>query len=291
MLKQALIFLLIMIFFTSCSNEHPKQIKISATTWVGYTPLFYAKAKGWLKPLNIKLINVSSLAENMNVYKAKKSHAYVGTQFEYNYLKDNDLIPIIMFDRSNGGDIIMSNSSIEELNNTKSKIDAYLEMNSINYTILKDFLKSNKLSEKKINYINQDQTQISVLQSKNLKNNTLVVTYAPYNIQLEKNGFTEIASTKNGLELLVIDAMFTSKKTFSQNQKQFKDLKILINRAIDDLHADPKMFYTTIKPYMLELSYEEFKHALDDIVWINKNLELDLKQRLEKSNFPIRNLI
>jgi len=107
----------LLFLLTSCSSEKQEKLEISTTTWIGYSPLFYAKEKVWLKPLNIKLMHVSSLSENMYLYQAGNADAYVGTQYEYNMLikKEPSLIPVMLFDRSNGGDVVMSNLSIEEL--------------------------------------------------------------------------------------------------------------------------------------------------------------------------------
>lgn len=101
-----LILLSLVLLLASCSHSKDK-LKISATTWGGYAPLFYAKAKGWLDPLNIKLIHVVSLSENMYLYQAGNADAYVGTQYEYNVMsvQKPTLKPVMMFDRSNGGGI------------------------------------------------------------------------------------------------------------------------------------------------------------------------------------------
>lgn len=287
------ILLISVLFFTSCSSEYDEKLKISATTWIGYTPLFYAKETGLLEPLNIKLVNVSSLSENMYLYKAGNSDAYVGTQYEYSILckEDSTLIPVMMFDRSFGGDIIMSNISIQELQNTKDSIDAYLEMDSINSTLLEDFIKRYKLQDKTINYINQDQAQISTLNSKNINKPTVVVTYTPYNHELIKKGFKEIVSTRDGLGLLVVDAMFTKKNIFDKHKKQFIELKKSVDIAIAALKKDPKSFYEIIKPYMLNMDYDEFNDSVNSIIWINESMSADLKQRLKDADFPDANVL
>lgn len=293
MFKKITLFIVLLLLFTSCSSDYEKKLKISTTTWIGYAPLFYAKEKGWLDSINIKLLHVSSLSENMYLYKAKKSDAYVGTQYEYDLLKEENpsLKPIMMFDRSNGGDIIMTNRSIKELQNTRKKIDTYLEMDSINYTLLQDFLSKYSIESSQINYINLDQNQIALLEAKKTSKPTIIVTYIPYNNSLKKNGYKEIASTKDELTLLVVDAMFTTSKTFHKHEKQFIELKKLIDKSIVVLKNDPKEFYETIKPYMLDISYSEFKDSLNDIIWINKKLSKKLKKRMSDANFPIRDLI
>lgn len=293
MLKKVILFIVMPLLFISCSSEYDKKLKISATTWVGYAPLFYAKEKGWLQELNIKLLNVSSLSENMYLYRAGKSDAYVGTQYEYGVLSKElpSLRPIMMFDRSYGGDIIMSNSSIEDLQNETDTIDAYLEMDSINNTLIKDFIQKYNLQKKDINYINRDQTQISLLDTKNIDKKVIVVTYVPYNKELEQSGFKIVASTRDGLDLFVADAMFTKAEVFNKHEKQFRELKKLVDKSIDILKSDPKGFYDVIKPYMLNMKYDEFKDSLEDIIWINKELSQELKSRMRQSNLPTRDLI
>ena len=293
MIKKIVVVISILFFMTSCSSESYKKLKISATTWIGYTPLFYAKEKGWLKELNIKLLNVTSLSENMYLYEAGNSDAYVGTQYEYSVLiqKHKSLMPIMLFDRSYGGDIVMSNMSLSDLQNSNKTINVYLEMDSINNTIFKDFISNYSLEEKAINYINQDQTQISLLEGKNIKNPTVIVTYIPYNTMLENDGFKEIASTKDGLQLLVVDAMFTSSKVFHEHEEQFRELKKLTDKAIDVLQRNPKEFYKVIQPYMLDMDYKTFNESLNKIIWINKTFPSELKERLQEANFPTRDLI
>ena len=292
MFKIILLFILIL-SFTSCFSPYDKPLKISATTWIGYTPLFYAKEKGWLAPLNIKITNVVSLSENMALYKSGNFDAYVGTQYEYEVLspKENSLHPIMMFDRSYGGDVILGNISINDLKQTVSPIDVYLEMDSINITLFKDFVKKYNLGNKKINYINKDQAYISTLKGSDMTNATLIVTYSPYDNYLTKNDFRELASTKDGLELLVVDAMFTTDNVFDEHKQQFVELKKIVEKSLNALNENPKEYYETIKMYLPETSYEEFRHSLEDIIWINKAMSPALQERLNKANFPIRGII
>lgn len=293
MVKTISLFILLLFILTSCSSPYDKLLKISATTWIGYTPLFYAKEKGWLEPLNIKITNVVSLSENMALYKSGNFDAYVGTQYEYGVLlpKESSLHPVMMFDRSYGGDVVMGNVSITNLKNTNSVIDIYLEIDSVNSTIIKDFLKIYKLEGKKLNYINKDQAYISTLSVSDMKNPTVIATYSPYNNYLTKRGFKELVCTKEGLDLLVVDAMFTTDQVFNEHQQQFLELKKIVDKSLNALNENPKEYYETIKMYLPETSYEEFQHSLEDIIWINKAMSPALQERLNKANFPIRGII
>jgi NitT/TauT family transport system substrate-binding protein len=293
MLKKLALIITTAFLFISCSSDYDKKLKISATTWVGYTPLFYAKEMGWLEPLNIKLLNVSSLSENMYLYKAKNSDAYVGTQYEYNILskENSSLVPVMLFDRSYGGDVVMGNVSLKELKDGSGPIDAYLEMDSINFTLLEDFIKKNNFEGRDIRYINQDQAYISTLKSASMDKHTLIVTYSPYDSELKKKGFMEIASTKDGFDLLIIDAMFTTTEVLQRHKKQFTELKKAVDMAVVELQKNPKQYYEKIKPYMLNMNYDEFRESLDNIIWINDGVSSELEERIKDNNFPIEDLI
>jgi NitT/TauT family transport system substrate-binding protein len=292
MIKKFVFLLFVVLSFSSCVEDN-KKIKITTSTWIGYAPLFYAKEKNWLEPLNIKLLNVVSLSENMYLYKAGNADAFVGTQYEYNFLlqEDKTLIPIIIFDKSNGGDMILSNLTLDELSKTNKEIDAYLEIDSVNSILLNDFIRSNNLQDKKINYINEDQSNISRLKANEINNPTIIVTYTPYNNILEKNYFRELSSTKKSDDLLIIDGMYVKKDFYYENKETFVKLKKLVDDSIINLQNNPKEFYNTVKPYLTNISYEEFLSSLNDIIWLNKDIPTNILEKLDNSNFKTKDLI
>ena len=292
MIKKFVFLLFVVLSFSSCVEDN-KKIKITTSTWIGYAPLFYAKEKNWLEPLNIKLLNVVSLSENMYLYKAGNADAFVGTQYEYNFLlqEDKTLIPIIIFDKSNGGDMILSNLTLDELSKTNKDIDAYLAIDSLNSILLNDFIRSNNLQDKKINYINEDQSNISRLKANEINNPTIIVTYTPYNNILEKNYFRELSSTKKSDDLLIIDGMYVKKDFYYENKETFVKLKKLVDDSIINLQNNPKEFYNTVKPYLTNISYEEFLSSLNDIIWLNKDIPTNILEKLDNSNFKTKDLI
>jgi len=290
--KLLVLLLSTLLFLTSCSSPKDKELKISVNSWIGYSPLFYAYDKGWLKKHNIKVVHVVSLAESMYIYDSKNADALTGTQYEYTTLKKEakNLTPIMMFDKSFGGDMVMSNRTTLELQESNETIDTHLELNSINSLVLAEFLKYYRIDEQKINYINQDQESISTLKNSKTKPK-LIVTYVPYNIRLKKNGFKTIASTRDELAITVVDALFVTQYTLSKHEAQFKALKIETNRAIEALEKNPQEYYKHVKYYLQDISYEEFLDTLHDIKWINKTLSKELKERLQEIDFPTNGLL
>lgn len=278
---------------TGCGRNKESPLKISVNSWIGYTPLFYARAKGWLDPLNIKIVNVVSLSESVFIYQSGNSDALTGTQYEYQLLsgQGEPLIPLILFDYSNGGDLIMSNTSIDKLRASSTAITAYLEMDSINKLLLEYFIQNNQLQNKTINYINLDQGQIATLKNDYPAQPTLIVTYIPYDSQLSKHGFQTIASTKENPDLFIIDSLFTSRKTLNTHRNQFEALNTITAKALSALKKDPHEYYETVKPYLDHISYEDFTTGLDQIFWIHQDNTPALKKKMRAIGFPTRDLL
>jgi NitT/TauT family transport system substrate-binding protein len=288
-------FIFVFALLSACSTQKESDsLKIIANSWIGYSPLFYAKESGWLEPINIKLSTVISLGESLNIYESAKLDAFTGTQYEFNQVqqKDPSLMPIIMFDRSNGGDMVMANQTIQSLQHHTQVIDVYLEINSVNHLVFKDFIKQHHLTNKTFNYINKDQLKIfTILQETPSSNPVIVVTYSPYNQKLSSLGLQTLATTKNGLELLVVDALFTSKKTFLKHQAQFTQLNALFNKALIALKKDPFEYYEKVKPHLENTSYDDFLTSIEGVEWLNEPLSPALQKRLNDAHFPTQDLL
>jgi len=272
-MKNFLLLLLVPFFLLSCSSKHQsEEIVISTNQWIGYTPLYYAYEKGYLQDLNIKIINSVSLAEAADIYRVGQANMVTTTQHEYNALREDthDIVPVILLDRSNGGDMVLSNRTIEELKKSK-KIYAYLEVDSINQEILKDFITNNNMDIDKLVIINKDQEQIQEVNFKKLINkDLLIVTYTPYDVALVAQGFQEIASTKNIDSIIVIDALCSTTELRKNEEKRLLRLKKALDRSIDDIKQNPRKAYKIVAKYLSNIPYDEFSSSLQSIKWINK---------------------
>jgi NitT/TauT family transport system substrate-binding protein len=275
------------------SSPTQDPLKIVANAWIGYSPLFFAKEKGWLEPLNIKVVHVVSLGESMQLYEVGSAQAFTGTQYEYAQVRDKDptLIPVILFDRSFGADMVMSNRSVAQLQQERGQIDVYLEIDSVNQLILSDFVQRNNVPSKDINFINRDQAGISTLDAARLTRPTLIITYVPYNSELKRHGFMEIGNTRSSLDLLVVDALYTKQATFSDNKARFQKLKQTVDRAIEFLNENPREYHRLVSPYLGELPYDDFREGLQGIRWLNADIEPQIAARMSESGFPASDLL
>lgn len=270
MFKQLCFLFLVSVSFIGCSSEKENPIVISTNEWIGYAPLFYANENRELDKLGFKLVKNVSLAEAANLYAVGKADIVTTTQHEYHTLQHetHDIVPVILMDRSNGGDMVLSNRSIARLQKSE-KIYTYLEIDSINQEILLDFMKHNNLDKNKIIFINRDQRQIQDIRNDPTKD-ILIVTYSPYNLSLEQKGFKELASTKDINSIIVIDALCARQSIVKNDKKRLKALKKVLDKAIDDIMQDPKASYEKVAKYLSNISYEEYLDSLAQIKWINK---------------------
>ncbi|MGJ0365765.1 hypothetical protein [Aliarcobacter cryaerophilus] len=291
MIRVILISLISIIFLTSCVNDKKDKLRVVTSNWIGYTPLFYAREKGLLDKLNIQLLSVVSLSESLHTYKSKHADIFLGTQYEYEeaFKRDNQVVPIMLLNKSDGGDVVMSNLTLEEIKKEDKQIDVFLELSSVNSLVFDDFITKHNIKNKNFNYVNKDQSFIA--QQKEFKNPTIVISYNPYNITLEKNGLKTLETTKDNIEILIVDAMFTTNDILIKYKDELKELKKIIDIAIDDLDKDEKAYYDLIKDYLYDTSFEEFQQSLSNIKWINKNIDQNILDSLKEHNFPTKELL
>ena len=278
------------IFFISCTNNTQQKLKIAVNSWIGYTPIFYAYEKGYLKDIEIKVIPTVSLGESADFFSVAKVDMATTTQHEYNYLKRSlpTIIPIILIDRSNGGDMILSNKTVDELQNSK-EIYVYLEIDSINSEMIKSFINKYHINEKHIRYINKDQSQVQDIKNDKTKD-IVIVTYTPYNTHLEKKGFKEIASTKDISSILVIDSIVTTKELLEKNEDRLKKLKTILDRSIKEIQENPKVAYKLTSRYLNNISFKEYQNSMNMIEWIN-NPSTKLLNEIKSIEYKEENLI
>ncbi len=290
-IKKTAVWILLALTLVSCSSQNDqKEIKIATNAWIGYAPLFYAKEQGKLDGLGFTLIHNVSLAEAADIYSVGRADMVTTTQHEYYFLKNvtNDIVPVILLDRSNGGDMILSNKSVAELKKAK-EIDAYLEVDSINAELLKEFMQKNGLKEEQMRFINKDQQKIQDVPYESARA-VLIVTYSPYDVTLKEKGFKEVASTRDLESLVVIDALCARKEVATTQRSRLKRLKSILDASIEEIKKDPKRSYEHVAKYLGNISYDEYLASLQLIEWINKPSKEILK-RIEKLGYDEEYLI
>jgi len=264
-IKNLIFSLLLLSLISGCQKRHQDETRIAISPWIGYTPIYYAEEKGWLKDIGIKIIHTTSLHETVHYYQAGLIDAFVSTQYEASLLKDYDLTHFMPLDRSNGGDIILSNRSLSTIKNSK-KIKSYFEIDSVNQIVFNDFMNKYQLNNLYVEIQNRPQTMMKDLNPVQ-NEDIIIVTYEPYATFLKNKGFKEIASTKDS-DIVVIDSLYFRNNHLLLQKEKSKLLINSIKKAYKVLNDNPKEFYNVVKFYLEGVSYSEFNNTLLGIEWL-----------------------
>ncbi|MCD6190639.1 MAG: hypothetical protein J7K14_03750 [Sulfurimonas sp.] len=288
-MKTILLLVFFALMFSGCESKPNRPMVVSANLWIGYSPLYYAEKKGWLRESNIKLVRTVSLGESLELFNGGHSDMVCATQYEIQKIQNaqSELGSVILLDRSNGGDFVLSNRTVDELK-SEQKINVYLEVESVNTLLLKYFMDKHTLKPSQMNMIDSSQALNARLSMK--KEATIIVTYDPYNIKLIKRGYKEVGSTKDR-ELLVVDAIYAPTKTEKNFSKEMAELNRLVYKSLEVLKSNPKEYFEAINSYYGYDNYTAFEEATKLIEWIYSDHTVVFNKHNEMSQSKLPNLI
>ena len=285
-----LTLLLTIIFISGCKEKttHKEPLKISVSSWVGYTPLIHSYKMGYLKDTNIEIVPTSSLETSIEFIKRDVVDGFCSTQRGFSIVKKLiDVTPIFLFNKSYGGDVILSNLPKERLLSLKdTTVDVYMEVESVNSIMFEQFKKHYKLDSLRFNIINKTQNTINV---KDITKDSILVSYSPFSDKFEKDGFYEIDNSKNPI-YHIIDGLFVKSSTLKHNKQTFKILLESLNKSIKELQTNPKAFYEVVKQYLEDQSYEEFRDSLSNIKFVNSDRD-EIFDYLKMSHIPTNEIL
>ncbi|WP_294947516.1 hypothetical protein [Sulfurivirga sp.] len=273
-----------------CDRFGSEPLTVSVNAWIGYAPLVYADSRGWLAPLNVRLFTTVSLGESLTLFETGTAMAFSATQYEFHLARRDvpDLVPAILLDRSNGGDGVVGNRTLAQLQRDTGPIDVFLEADSVNREVLDQFVRQHGLTNRKLVLHDQDQMRNTELDPARPAP-TLVVTYSPYMEQMVRKGFRLLASTRD-LSLLVVDGLFVRRPLLQARLEQFRRLKQVVDRAIDDFRARPETVFPHVREFLAIKNVAELKTAMAGIEWIN-HPPSDLLQRIAAVGIPVETVL
>ncbi|MBN2824593.1 MAG: hypothetical protein JXQ76_04655 [Campylobacterales bacterium] len=243
---------------------------------------------GYLKDTNIEIVPTASLETSIEFIKRDVVDGFCSTQRGFNVVKKLvDVTPIYLFNKSYGGDVILSNLPKEKLLALKdTTVDVYMEVESINYLMFEQFKQHYRLDSLNFNIINKTQNTID---TKKIKANSIIVSYTSFSDTFKKDGFYEIDNSKNPI-YHIIDGLFIKTSTLKSNKENFKILSHSLNKSIKALKSNPKAFYEVVKKYLDNQSYEEFVESLSGIKFINGDRD-EIISYLKKHNIPTNEIL
>ncbi|WP_124948553.1 hypothetical protein [Sulfuriferula thiophila] len=271
-------------------NLNQEQIRISTNPWVGFTPFIYAQEKGWLEKTPFRFIWLVDLTENSRMYEREFTQGFTATQYELMHFKEHSHIkPVFLIDRSVGADVILSNRSLNELRNTHDPITVYLERGSLHDDILKAFIKENALEHQALILKNSSQQSMALIEPASTP--IIALSYAPYVSNLTKRGLVAIASTATMKSFIIVDALYMDERFVTGREDEYRKLKTIFNRALEQLSTDPHEYYQTIHGYLEGQSYDEFMATTQQIEWLNHGSNEAIARQLETQHISTDRLL
>lgn len=286
-MKKTFFFIVVTVMLSSCSNEVKKPpLVLSTDVWIGAAPLYYAHAKGWLAQADIELFVAPTINDNLALFNAHSSDAITGTQHEFHRLKKQhpSLTPVAVYDRSYGGDVVLSNCSLQQLHAGASPIPTYVEEDTVGEDMLGYFVAQHRGLYPRITPISRSQDEISSI---NVGDEcTIAITFNPHDSTLIAKGFTVLESSKNE-QYLIVDGIYTREQTVREYAQHIKSLMQIFNRSVEAYRTNPKEFYTITKPYLGNPTYDDFQAMIANIQWLDQSTLSDsMLSTLKQHNFP-----
>jgi NitT/TauT family transport system substrate-binding protein len=164
------ILLYILLFCFSFCHPSKETLKFGANLWPGYEPFFIADAKGKFMEQPIHLVEFSSATEVIRSYRNDQINSAGLTIDEVLYLKKYSKNPriVMILDISNGADILVAQSYIENIQSLKGK-KIGVENTALGAYVLYRFLESSNLKVDDVEVIHLEvHEQVEYFQSKKI---------------------------------------------------------------------------------------------------------------------------
>lgn len=258
-------FTLVACTLVACTKAPPKVVTIAINPWPGYEFLYLAETKGYLQTteLKIKLVQLSSLSDVKRAYATGRVEGMTSTLIEAVQAQflGQPLEIVLIPDYSNGGDVILASTSINDVSALKGKTVG-CEVSSLGIYMLQRALQSHGMSIEDVNVLNVEQLQ----GEQSMLNGTIdaFVSYPPVSVEISKYPQFHSIFSSADIPSEVIDSIAISKTALAQHPELVKLIHQAWDRVLRDVAQDPQSAYA-IMAEREGISVEDFTATLDDL--------------------------
>ena len=279
----ALTFILLNLLFSACAENNRPAITIAINPWPGYEFLYLAEQKGFFEQvgLNVELKQQSSLADAQRAYINGQVDGLASTLIEVVQAEQFGGAPLLVAlvpDYSDGGDVIIANTSIDSVEALKGKTVG-CEISSLGIYILQRALHKHSLNLGDVNLVNTEQAE----GEQALLSGTIdaFVSYPPVSISLVKHTQFHEIFTSAEIPNEIIDTVALSKTVIADNPDLIPKLHQAWQMSLDYYRSFPKEA-AQIMAEREGIRPEEFIEALSGlhILDINDQQEIFSKPKI-----------
>lgn len=255
-----LILLSILIFELSFCLDDPEPLVVGSNHWIGYKTLNLADRLGYLEKGKIHLVELPSSSNVIRYFKNDQIDAAALTLDEVLRLESQkeDIVIILVFDTSNGGDALIANKKIISVRELKGKKIA-VEKTGVGAYFLSRALEENKLKKQDVILVSAEFSEHeSIFTSGKVD---AVVTFEPIKSLLEQKG-GHVLFDSSSIPDEIVDVLVVKRNILEKKKNKIKLL---------------------LEGYFKALSYQkEEANRADSILAKIMNIDMDTLKKLQK---------
>lgn len=236
-LTTVLAALLLPALLAGCDRTPKPPLVFGANVWPGYESIYLAQSQGYLPQQGIHLAEYGNTSEVMQALRNHTIHAAGLTMDEALLLRRDvpDLKVVLLFDASNGADVILAQPGITSLEQLQGK-RVGVENTALGAYFLSLGLKQAGLSSRQISVVplpvdeQEDAFRAHKVDA--------VVTFEPVSARLLKAGAVQLFDSSR-VPGKILDVLVTRDEYIGQYHKELQQLLQGWRQAMDFLQIDP----------------------------------------------------
>jgi NitT/TauT family transport system substrate-binding protein len=212
--------LCLLVLIAACSPTNETPLRIGTNSWIGYEPLYLARSLSFYDNTTIKLVELTSASDVIHAIRSGTLEGAALTLDETLSLIDDgfDLKVILVFDFSNGGDVLLAKPDIKTLKELRGKRVA-VESSAVGALLLDSALSSVDLAVTDIEIVSCTADEhIACYQT-----NDAVVTFDPVKSQLLGQGASLLYDSRQ-IPDKIVDVLVVSEKITQSHPNSLRQL-------------------------------------------------------------------
>jgi len=201
---------------SACDKESHPPLRIVASPWPGYEPLYLARDLGYMDEDTVRLFELPSLDVVLESFRINAVDVAAMTMDEAIGLVDDgyDIRVVLVTDISNGGDAVLASPKIQKADDIRGAKISVVNV-PVGFYVLDRFLEKNGIARESVSVFPMPDTHQQVFYREGKAD--LVVTYDPVKSHLMQDGMRTLFDSREMpdeiFDLLVIrEAVYQERK-------------------------------------------------------------------------------
>jgi NitT/TauT family transport system substrate-binding protein len=223
--------------FCACARRPEPPIRVGATVWPGYEPLFLARSLGYLEGRPFKLAEYPTRPEALRAFSNGALEAVALTSDEFLRLaaEEPDVRAILVIDISKGADALVAQPEVTSIDQLKGKRIG-VEANAAGIYLLEKALETRGMTIQDVQVLQiSNDRQIEAYRRHELD---AVITFEPQLTTLLKTG-ANVLFDSSKLRGELMDLLVVRNELIQQRRARLKELITVWFKARDYFHQYP----------------------------------------------------